>query len=135
MADAMSNVVALWRRPSDANARGVNRIYLALRLASGPHASLAKLMGLLRHSHPSEIGGGEYAMVGETLLHLAGWTTCRTTAGVMSASLKSQGDPVELLEWPHDVSAWPGVRLADAPSLWHVAPEAMKSLGGTHGNR
>lgn len=107
-------------------------IYVAKALAYGPHRKLisflaqAKLRGVVRRD-------GSYAIIGNRLLHLCGWTTCDITAqGVAQANRENPddvpGEVVLLGSWPHDVSGWQQVGLSDAPSPLHMPSEAVEEL-------
>jgi len=119
----MSNVVHLRSaRPDSGN--DPKAIFLVKTLATGSPEKMSKLLAMLLKNRPKE-RDGRYALVGRTLFHLAGWSTCPVTVSTMNASMdldvpEEANDTMQLRQWPYDVSNWPSVVLSDAPGSWHI---------------
>jgi len=99
-------------------------IFLAKTLATGSPEVLSELQSRLWKDRPNE-RDGRFAVVGRTLLHLAGWSTCPVTVSTVNASMnldvpEEANDTMQLRQWPYDVSNWPSVALSDAPGSWHM---------------
>ncbi len=125
----MSNVTSL-HAPRYARGNDLKAIFVAKVITSGKPKELEALRKRLWTLRRDE-RDGRYAVVGRQLLHLAGWSTCRTTANTMNLSLDNETDAadgavVQLKTWPFDVSGWPSVALRDAPSDWHLPADRLE---------
>ncbi|HGM7334226.1 TPA: hypothetical protein ACKQCJ_000523 [Stenotrophomonas maltophilia] len=127
----MSNVIQL-HAPRPGSGNDPNAVFLAKVLTTGSPAVLSKLRSRLWEDRPKE-RDGRFAVVGHTLFHLAGWSTCQVTVNVMNASMDldvpdEADETVQLRQWPYDVSGWPCVKLSDAPDPWHLPKDQWEEL-------
>jgi|GEM_PF-5896811 len=103
-------------------------IYVAKVLVYGPNG---RLRAMLAHAQLNRVvrRDGDYAVMGNRLLQLCGWTPCGMTAeAAAQANSESPGDVALLKSWPHDVSGWQQIRFSDAPSPLHMSPEVIEEL-------
>lgn len=109
--------------------------YVTKVVESGRPRMLKRALGMALLA-AKEQDNGQFAVIGNRLMHLCGWTPCHVTAKLMAAAIEGEdiaggqrtGGIVVVLSWPCDVSAWPSAAFKDAPGRMHLPPDAMKEL-------
>ncbi|HFF6210868.1 TPA: hypothetical protein ACGCHH_000793 [Stenotrophomonas maltophilia] len=109
--------------------------YVAKIMAYGRSRDLKRMLGLyLIVEKPQD--NGQFAVIGNKMMHLCCWTTSAATAKAMkqaieAEAMESDGVPGEVVtqsSWPCDVSGWPSARSIDTQGVVHLPADVMAAL-------